>query len=132
MIDKLSRSLIDGMPTDQVVDLKPAYTDPIPIRVIARMVGIPPDSELEARFKQLADTIAQVSDVKRFQEKYGEINAAVEELSDHFAGLIAERRARPAEDMLTYLIAQHEGDSLSAEELNSLLLIIILQAVGSC
>ena len=55
------------------------------------------------------------------------ITAAQDELDEYTRGLIAERRTRPAEDLITDLIAaEEEGDRLSPDELVMMVEAVII------
>ena len=115
------------MEGQEVVDIKTALSDVLPLTIMASMIGIPAESQLESRFKKLADRIALVIDAKRFKAEFDEINAAVGEVVGTFTELIEEKRRRPQEDILSFLVAKHDdGDSLSTDELNSLLVLLIV------
>jgi cytochrome P450 len=98
---------------DVVSDL--AY--PLPAIVIAEVLGLPVADR--AQFKHWADVIS------RFYGSHGaerlgaarEGQEAVFEARLWLAGLAAERRRRPADDLLSRLVTQEDGGGLTADEL---------------
>ena len=107
--------LIDGLlGQPEPADLITHFSLALPVQVICEMLGVP--SEDLGQFHGWSDTI--LSD---WQADSGEIMAALVELYNYFARLIEMKRAEPAEDFMTALIAaRDEGDRLSEEELTTL------------
>ena len=114
-IAALAHALIDRFP-DGPFDLLPAFAQEIPVIVIARLLGVP-----EAMKDQLlAWSHAMVAMYQAGRTRAVEDRAA--EAARDFAGFlrshVEERRARPADDLITHLIAAGEGGAqLSTEEL---------------
>jgi cytochrome P450 len=111
IVDELI-SAFTGSP--QPADLVASFSLPLPVRVICEMLGVP-----AADTGKFGDwTGAFVADWKR---DHGEILTALTELYGYFAELIATKRARPGDDLLSALIAARDsGDRLSEEELTIL------------
>jgi cytochrome P450 len=107
--------LIDGLLAQpEPADLITHFSLALPVQVICEMLGVPPE-DLE-QFHGWSDTI--LSD---WQADSGEIMTALVELYNYFARLIEMKRAEPADDLMTALIAaRDEGDRLSEEELTTL------------
>ena len=107
--------LIDGLLAQpEPADLITHFSLPLPVQVICEMLGVP--SEDLEQFHDWSDTI-----LGDWQADSGEIMTALVELYDYFARLIEMKRAEPAEDLMTALIAaRDEGDRLSEEELTTL------------
>jgi cytochrome P450 enzyme len=115
VIDEL---LADVDPTE-VFDLVQRFAEELPIRVISRILGIPP--EHDATFRSWGQMLIQVAiPVLPLDERI----ALAEQLPAGFELLervIEERRANPTDDLLSSLIhAQEEGHRLDAKELLSL------------
>jgi 2-hydroxy-5-methyl-1-naphthoate 7-hydroxylase len=115
LLDELARQ------TEQVVDLRAAYAVQLPVRVISEMLGVPEDMRL--RFKETIDRIWNTTSTPQ------EAMAATADVYDMLTELIARKRANPADDMTTALIAARDdetGDTtLTARELTDTLLLII-------
>jgi cytochrome P450 len=107
--------LIDGLLAQpEPADLITHFSLALPVQVICEMLGVP--SEDLEQFHDWSDTI-----LGDWQADSGEIMTALVELYDYFARLIEMKRAEPAEDLMTALIAaRDEGDRLSEEELTTL------------
>ena len=114
-IEALCTDLIDAFPPDPF-DLLAAYARPLPVIVIARLLGVP-----EARADDLlAWSNAMVGMYQARRDRAAEDAAATAAAA--FAAFLrahlAARRAAPADDLLTHLLAaEAEGDRLTEDEL---------------
>ena len=118
--------LLDGFGTGEV-DFMDALAFPLPVTVIGDMVGVP--AEDRAGLRPLVRSVTAVLELAVTPEAMAEATAADATLTEYFAGLVAERRARPQDDLLTQLIeAEDKGDQLSERELIST--AILLFAAG--
>lgn len=93
-----------GPPADLMAEL--AY--PVPLRVISDLLGVPPADRAE--FKRVADGAMRL-DVSA----EGHI-AANQRLDEYLGGVIRRKRARPADDLLSDLIARSGEDDLLDDE----------------
>jgi len=98
---------------------------PLPVIAIAGLLGVP--AEDHGRFRGWAGRLVQLLDP--FQGRGGArpMIEATHEIFDYFRALLAERRARPGDDLLSAMIAAEEdGERLSEIDLlalSSLLLV---------
>jgi cytochrome P450 len=121
--------LVDGMldAAEQKgrVDLVDALAFPLPFAVIAEMLGTPPaDHE---RIRQLSGTVVRSLEPVADPALAAAIAAADAELTEIAAGMIAWKRANPANDLLTALInAEDDGDVLDDDELIAQTLLLYI------
>jgi cytochrome P450 len=122
-IRDLSRNLLDQMierAHGGEIDLATHYSVPLPMMVIAEMIGIPlADWPL---FRNWSDVILKlsltISDGAESQAALREFAAMKAEVSDYLRGLVEQRRSHPRDDLLTRLVeAEVEGDGLTHEEI---------------
>jgi cytochrome P450 len=104
--------LIDAMAgRPQPADLVAGFSLPLPAQVICEMLGVP--AEDLGQFHAWSDTI-----IGDWQRDPGEIMTALAALYGYFGTLIEIKRARPADDLMSALIAaRDEDDRLSEHEL---------------
>ncbi|EST35017.1 hypothetical protein N566_17880 [Streptomycetaceae bacterium MP113-05] len=103
---------------DAPVDLMSAVAHPLPAILLSELLGVP--AEHHERFRKLSADIAHGLDPSFFltPEEVARRDSARAELGEYFAGLAAERRAKPAEDLISELVAAEEdGERLSDHEL---------------
>ncbi|HEU5474786.1 MAG TPA: cytochrome P450 [Actinophytocola sp.] len=107
---------LDRIASAGQVDLVEELAFPLPFTVISRMLGMPPTDH--QRIRELSGTLVRSLEVVADEETMLAIVRAGEELSELTRELIDWKRANPADDLLTALIAaEHDGDMLSDEEL---------------
>jgi len=113
--------LIDAMAgRPQPMDLVAGFSLPLPAQVICEMLGVPA-ADL-GQFHAWSDTI-----IGDWQRDSGEIMTAVAELYGYFGTLIGIKRAQPADDLISALIAaRDEGDRLSEHELTALCCALLI------
>jgi cytochrome P450 len=98
----------------QPADLVAGFSLPLPVQVICDMLGVP--AQDVDQFHAWSDTV-----LGDWERESDQILPALAELYGYFARLIEVKRAEPADDLMTALIAaRDEGDRLSEEELTVL------------
>jgi cytochrome P450 len=107
--------LVDAVATSGRADVAADICEPYPIPIICELLGAPKeDWEL---FSRWATDVLRVFD-NNFKEDMPLIAAAQDGLDAYTRELIADRRSKPRDDLLTDLIAAEEsGDRLTTEEL---------------
>ncbi len=114
-ITQLSHDLIDAFP-DGPFDLLPAFAQKLPVIVICRLLGVP-----EAMADQLLDwshRMVAMYQARRDRAVEEDANSAAADFADFLRGHIEARRADPADDLITRLIAAEEtGESLDTDAL---------------
>jgi cytochrome P450 len=116
----IADELLDAMPTTGRLDLIAAYADPLPARVIAAMLGLPPGDR--HRFKVWTDDIYAFFgfSAEPVSSRARRGTASALELRAYLADLFADRRRQPRDDLLSAMVAaEAQGDRLSQTELFS-------------
>ncbi|WP_033281169.1 cytochrome P450 family protein [Streptomyces sp. NRRL F-525] len=118
-IAKRTQSLLDGLDGDaDEVDLKAAFAYPLPMYVIADLMGIAEDQL--PRLKELFEKFFST------QTPPAEVIATLTELAGIMAQTVAAKRAEPGDDLTSALIAASEnGDHLTDEEIVSTLQLMV-------
>lgn len=119
-IRELSRELLDKHFRRGEMDLAVDYSVPLPMMVIAEMIGIPVADW--ARFKGWSDGILKLSYARSGGEEAEaagrEFKTVTAEMDGYLAEMIAQRRAAPKDDLLTKLVeAEVDGERLRHEEI---------------
>jgi cytochrome P450 len=119
-IRALSRTLLDQTIERGKMELAADFSVPLPLMVIADMIGIPAGDW--PRFRRWSDAILRLSDTVSGGPDAGTAVAAYRgataEMRDYLPALIAERRAAPHDDLLARLVdAEVDGERLSTEEI---------------
>jgi cytochrome P450 len=121
-IGKFTESLLDRLPADTdadgVVDLKASFAYPLPMYVVADLMGI--DEERLPRLKELFEKFFST------QTPPEEVLATLTELAGIMADTVAAKRADPGDDLTSALIqASENGDHLTDQEIVSTLQLMV-------
>ncbi|AKT38588.1 cytochrome P450 [Chondromyces crocatus] len=116
-IRELSRELIDGLRGQSTFELTSAITIPLPMIVIAELLGVGP--ERRGDFKRWSDdfvsTLALVEPGNRER-----VRRSTEEFYGYFGQVLEERRKEPRDDLISrLLLADVDGSRLTPEEVLS-------------
>jgi len=118
LIGPICNELIDRFARRGRAELVRELTFEFPVRVIARLLGLP--EEDFAQFQRWSiELIGLGADIERGL-------AASESLKNYFAGVVADRRRSPRQDVISDLVtAEIDGEKLTDEAINSFLLLLL-------
>ncbi|GLW72707.1 cytochrome P450 [Kitasatospora phosalacinea] len=125
-VDELLDRFADALSGGATADFQALVGYPLPVAVVGELIGVPrADRE---QFHRLGRDAARLLEPVRSDEDWQRADAAVTALRAYFAGLLRERRARPAEDLATALLADRPGTHrpLGESELADLLLLVFV------
>ena len=113
--------LLDRIERRIAFDLVADFALPVPVTVISELLGVPPADR--ARFARWSKTIIRTS-----ATPIGLLQSLPDMLAflSYLRRLVAEKRARPADDLISALIAAEEaGDQLDNDELLSMIALLL-------
>ncbi|GAA2317309.1 cytochrome P450 [Streptomyces kunmingensis] len=125
-VEKLAGELVAGLVADGGGDLLTDVAEPLPVAVIAEMLGIP-----EADRPLLRPWSAAICGMYELNPPAETARAAVRasvEFTEYLRGLMAERRKNPTDtDLVSALIAAHDenDDRLTGQELISTCVLLL-------
>lgn len=126
---EITEELVDAAIDRGAVDLVDALTYPLPVVMIAEIIGVPIEDRTQFRawsdaiVKTLGQGLIDGGNVDRIKHQ----QAVMNEMKEYFVPLAEERRASPREDLLTGLVqARHEGSKLDDDEMLSMLVLILV------
>jgi cytochrome P450 len=121
-IQEIADGLIDAVASEGEMELVSAYAFPLPITVIAELLGVPPADR--DRFREWSDAMVRPALAAAELERFG---ALMEEFAAYLHALFGQRRREPGEDLVSALVAVEDGgDTLSEEELCSMVVLLIV------
>ena len=124
-IEETTARLLDAVAGTNRFDLIAALAYPLPVTIIAEMLGVRPRDR--DRFEEWSNSLALAVDPLVSRGQVDRIKHAAEEAYAYFETIIDERRRRPREDLVSALLAaEEEGDRLTHEELLSAMLLILM------
>lgn len=128
-LHEIANALLDRALEQRDVDFVEALTYPLPVIVIAEIIGIPAaDRE---QFKSWSDTavesLGNVLFAPPAPDRMQRMAQLLLDMGTYFTALSEERRRRPREDLLTGLVqAEVEGSKLTREELIRMLVLLLV------
>jgi cytochrome P450 len=126
-IEQTLDELLDAVPEERSFDLIADVAAPLPIIVIAELLGVPPSDRGE--FKRWSDDFVPFIDGSIRDQGLERAAKAAVALTDYFTQVIEERRKSPRDDLMSALVAAEEqGDVLSRQEL--IATAVLLLAAG--
>ena len=112
-ISVLTDELLQGIASRGTADLIQELAYPLPVIVISELMGVPSDDR--DRFKHWSDVIVSQTRTGATNEDHHTTNR---EMTEYFLNLIAQRRSRPGNDLISNLLsAEIDGQKLSVVEL---------------
>jgi unspecific monooxygenase len=121
---ELANEIIDGFIGDGRVELIRTFAAPIPAIVIAELIGLP--AEMAPSLLDWSNRMVRMYMFGRTREIELDSNQAARDFVDYLETVIAERRRRPREDLLTHMIVTEQGgERLSQAEIVSTAILLL-------
>ena len=109
-VAELTAELLDEMRGKTSVDISAEFTSPLPVSVIARMMGIPPERKDD--FKRWSDALTGTSEATDLTERMPHIM----EMASYFQSLIPQRRENRGEDLISKVVCAQVDDQTLADQ----------------
>ncbi|MGW7417704.1 cytochrome P450 [Streptomyces sp. NPDC054863] len=123
-VEELASELVAGLVAEGGGDLLASVAEPLPVAVIAHMLGIPASDRKPLR--PWSADICGMYELNPSPEVAERAVRASVEFSSYLRELIAVRRRDPGDDLLSGLIAAHEdGEHLSEQEVISTCVLLL-------
>ncbi|MDC0713328.1 cytochrome P450 [Stigmatella sp. ncwal1] len=120
-ITAIAEQLLDTVQKQDSVDLLDAFAFPLPITVIAELLGVPVEDQ--DRFRAWTTTFLT-------PPKDGDLaplRRMAQEFQDYLQEFLARRRAEPRDDLASAMItAEEQGDRLTPVELMSMVFLLLV------
>ena len=117
-------ALLDEIDDPAAFDLMRAVAWPLPVMVIAEMLGVPADDRAQFRIWSAQRARLLEPTISRRERRAGE--AASRGFDAYFRRIIEERRAEPRDDVVSALVrAQDEGVHLTERETLNMLRLLL-------
>jgi cytochrome P450 len=121
-VKEITTSLLDesGSSLMRGVDFVSKFADPLPVTVIAEMLGIPTSDR--RKFKQWSDNEIGSSEVDFATRMRTNL-----ELSSYFAGIMEERKKSPRTDLISSIVTSEvDGEKLTMQEAVSFCILLLV------
>lgn len=115
-VERIIEETLDRIDPTRPFDLMEAFCIPVPIDVIAAILGV--DHARLADFRDWSEGLIQSLNPFRTPEQTARMERASEALTNYFTGAIADRRASPLDDLISDMTRlQAQGAPISDVEL---------------
>ncbi|MGB0533902.1 MAG: cytochrome P450, partial [Paracoccaceae bacterium] len=106
------------------INLLEAYAKPLPVIIIARLLGVP--ESMADDLLGWSNDMVMMYQARRSKTLEARAVAASQAFSDFMRSFIEERRTRPADDLITHLIAaEEEGQRLTTDEMITTCILLL-------
>lgn len=123
-IETLAHDLIDKMEGKTQVNLLPEFASPIPVTVIAELIGVP--TTMNDQMLDWSQKMTKMYQLVRSPEDERAAVAATENFTAYLRDFVTYRRKKPADDLISHLIAvEEQGDKLTEDELISTCILLL-------
>jgi len=122
-VERIATDLLDSVP-GSCVDILGAYAEPLPVAVVADLLGVP--SSDWRLLRDWSQAIVRMYEYDRTEQVESAALAASEEFGAYVRDLVEARRRSPGEDLITDLIAaRDQGAALSDDELVASVVLLL-------
>jgi len=112
LLDQAEAKLNNAGSFDLIAD----YAEPLPVKVIAALLGFP--DEDEHLLRPWSQAIVKMYEVNPSEESQAEARTAAHEFAEYVRTLMLQRKANPGEDLISELASVEEaGEKLNTQEL---------------
>ncbi|MDQ1245927.1 MAG: hypothetical protein QG597_294 [Actinomycetota bacterium] len=127
-IERIADELLESAAARQAdsgrFDLIQDYAEPLPVAIIAELLGVPEDRRDNLR--AWSQRIVKMYDYSRTSEDELRARQACDEFSEFVTDLADQRRGYPGEDLLSHLIqVEAEGERLNERELVATVVLVL-------
>jgi cytochrome P450 len=112
-VRRLAEGLLDGVDPSGF-DVVREYAEPLPVLVIAELLGVP--TELAPRLREWSQAIVRLYEVSPTEQEEGAATAAAVDFAATIRDLARARAASPRDDLLSDLVAAREGKARLSED----------------
>jgi cytochrome P450 len=119
-VDGVVDELVSAIPAGEEIDAVDALCDPLPVRAIARIMGVPEEQHIEFKAWSAERTylVARrgTPDSPEEAARVEKASAANRRMLDYFLAEARARRAQPLDDLITDLVVANDGDDALSED----------------
>jgi cytochrome P450 len=122
-VQEVADALLDTVQDRGEMDLIDDYAYPLPITVIAELLGVP--AEDRYKFREWAVTAVSGNRTEEYAEKI--LIPHMRAFTDYLRAMFEEKRKSPEDDLISALVrAEEAGDKLSEDELLGTLFLLLV------
>ena len=120
-VEGLVDDLLDDMAGQATVDIAAALTIPLPVSLIARLMGIPEENKED--FKRWSDAMVSTGEAVEIKDRMPDMM----EMAGYFQSLIADRRANPGDDLVSQVVnAEVDGEGMNDQDIVGFCMLLLV------
>ena len=122
-VQEIADALLDAVEDKGGMDLIDDYAFPLPITVIAELLGVPVEDR--NRFREWSNAAVSGDTTQEYVEKI--LLPHMQAFIDYLRALFEEKRENPKDDLISALVlAEEAGDKLSEDELLAMVFLLLI------
>ena len=122
-VQEIADTLLDAVEDKGGMDLIDDYAFPLPITVIAELLGVPVEDR--NRFREWSNAAVSGDTTQEYVEKI--LLPHMQAFIDYLRALFEEKRENPKDDLISALVlAEEAGDKLSEDELLAMVFLLLI------
>lgn len=121
-IVELANRLIDEFENKPSVDLLTSYAAPIPVAVIAKLLGVP--GEMTKQLLEWSHRMVAMYQFNRNQIIEADADLAASDFESYISSLILEKKKRPADDLLSHMCSIKDEMLSDGEVVSTTILLL--------
>jgi cytochrome P450 len=114
LTSELADAVADAGSDGSAVDLMALYAEPLPVQVIAELLGVP--REDWGLLRPWSNAIVKMYEYGVTPQQRRDAEQASVEFVDYLRGLVAQRRSAPGDDLITSLVQETDSDGARLTE----------------
>ena len=127
-VEKIANELLDAMEEraarGETIDLVDMYCAPLPVKVIAAILGVP--AHMEQKMLEWGNQAAVTLEVGLRYNEFRRADKALKQIHHWLANHLDELRRNPGDDLMSKLaVLRDEGETLNDVELRSTALLVV-------
>jgi len=131
-VRELAEGYLEPLREGRAFDLVHDFAIPLPVTMIAEMLGVEP--ERKADFKRWSDSIIEGASTVEGRERRNRVDPefadTVVEIFRYLKKVARERKKRPADDLISTIVAEHEGHA-GLNEYDVVSFVVLLLVAGN-
>ncbi len=122
-VQAIADQLLDAVQDSGEMDLIDDYAFPLPITVIAELLGV--SAEDRNRFREWSNAAVSGDTTQEYMEKV--LLPHMQAFTDYLRAMFEEKRRNPKDDLISGLVrAEEAGDKLSEDELLAMVFLLLV------
>jgi cytochrome P450 len=121
---EIAADLCAGIDSGGACDLVRDLAIPLPVRVIAEILGVEPERFDD--FKRWSQAVVAVFGRASTEEQRADADASIDQLGEYIEGMMEQRRVEPRDDLISVLIEKEEQEALTTDEVIGFAILLLI------